>query len=515
MLAKEMDVDVMVFRKTNLSFLQRAGTFKLFAHVAADSLAFSISVLAAYYCSLLIKQGINPALPHPSVEAALRAYPALFFLPMLALLVGSYSKGHYSRFKGLWEEWGELTKLSLSILGMTIGVLFIAKTNFSRTWILGSWTLILISIPLVRCLTKTVLHKQGKWLTPAIVLGSGQNAVDAALALESDFNMGYRVIGLAEIDRLNAKIEASTVGLALTRSAKDPITKKEHVFPLVHRKQDFLKIIKETKPYFVLALEPGELSKYQSFVSEVMLHTRNFSIIPPLKGVPLVGAEISPIFRHDVLHLKVRTNLSSWSANLNKRIFDIFFATVGLILLSPMLLIVSALIKSDGGSVFFSQRRAGFKGSTFGCLKFRSMRTDSDDVLERLLASDDKLRKEYLDTQKLKDDPRITRIGKIIRKYSIDELPQLFNVLLGQMSLVGPRPVRPDELLSHYGESADLYKSSPPGITGLWQVSGRNDLDYQTRVRLDAWYVQNKNFWGDLKLIGKTVGVILKGDGAY
>ena len=462
-----------------------------------------------------IKQGLTPELAHPSVEAALQAYPALFFLPMLALLIGSYSMGHYSRFKGLWEEWGDLTKLSLSILGMTIGVLFISKVNFSRAWILGSWTLILISIPLVRCLTKAVLHKQGKWLTPAIVLGTGQNAVDAALALESDFNMGFRVIGLAEIDKLNGTVEANTDELILTRSAKDSITKIEHVFPLVHGKQDFLRIIKETKPYFVLALEPGELSKYQSFVSEVMLHSTNFSIIPPLKGVPLIGAEISPIFRHDVLHLKVKTNHSCWKANLSKRIFDIIIATVALILLSPMLLIVAALIKSDGGSVFFSQRRAGFKGSTFGCLKFRSMCTDSDDVLQRLLASDDKLRKEYRDTQKLKDDPRITGIGKIIRKYSIDELPQLFNVLLGQMSLVGPRPVRPDELLSHYGESADLYKSSPPGITGLWQVSGRNDLDYQTRVRLDAWYVQNKNFWGDLKLIGKTVGVILKGDGAY
>ena len=505
----------MVFPKTNLSFFQRTSTFKLFAHIVADCLAFLISVLAAYYCSFLIKQGINPELPHPSVEAALRAYPALFFLPMVALLIGSYSKGHYSRFKGLWEEWGELTKLSLSILGMTIGVLFIAKTNFSRAWLLGSWTLILISIPLVRCYTKTVLHNQGKWLTPAIILGSGQNAVDAALALESDFNMGYRVIGLAEIDRLNATVEANTDGLALTRSAKDPITRKEHIFALIHSKQKLLNIIEETKPYFVLALEPGEHSKYQSFVSEVMLHSQNFSIIPPLKGVPLVGAEISPIFRHDVLHLKIRTNLSSWKVNLSKRIFDMFFATVVLILLSPMLLIVSALIKSDGGSVFFSQRRVGFKGSTFGCLKFRSMCTDSDDVLERLLASDDKLRKEYLDTQKLKDDPRITRIGKIIRKYSIDELPQLFNVLLGQMSLVGPRPVRPDELLSHYGESADLYKSSPPGITGLWQVSGRNNLDYQTRVRLDSWYVQNQNFWGDLKLIVKTVGVILKGEGAY
>ena len=504
-----------MFPKTNSSFLQRAGTFKLFAHIVADCLAFTMSVIAAYYFSFVIKQGINPELSHPSVEAAIRAYPALFFLPMLALLIGSYSKGHYSRFKGLWEEWGELTKLSLSILGITIGVLFISKISFSRAWILGSWALILISIPLVRCLTKTVLHKHGKWLTPAIILGSGQNAVDAALALESDFNMGYRVIGLAEIDRLNTTVEASTDGLAVTRSAEDPITRKEYVFALVHRKQDFLKIVEKAKPYFVLALESGELLKYQSFLNELTLNSRNFSIIPPLKGVPLVGAEISPIFRHDVLHLKLSTNHSCWKANLSKRIFDIIFATVALILLSPMLLIVSALIKSDGGSVFYSQRRAGFKGSTFGCLKFRSMRTDSDDVLERLLASDNKLRKEYLDTQKLKDDPRITKIGKIIRKYSIDELPQLFNVLLGQMSLVGPRPVRPDELLSHYGESAGLYKSSPPGITGLWQVSGRNDLDYQTRVRLDAWYVQNQNFWGDLKLIGKTVGVVLKGEGAY
>ena len=513
MLSKELDV--LMFPKTNFSFFQRTSTFKLFAHIVGDSLGFTISVLAAYYCSFLVKQGINPELPHPSVEAALTAYPAIFFLPMLALLVGAYSKGHYTSFKGLWEEWGELTKLSLSILGMTVGVLFISKISFSRAWILGSWALILICIPLARCLTKTVLHKQGKWLTPAIVLGSGQNAVDAALALESDFNMGYRVIGLADIERLNATVEANTDGLVLTRPAKDPVTKKEHVFPLIHGKQDFLRILKETKPYFVLALEPGEYSKHQSFVSEVVLYSKNFSIIPPLKGVPLIGTEISPIFRHDVLHLKVRTNLSCWRANLSKRTFDIFFASVALILLSPLLLIVAVLIKSDGGSVFFSQRRAGFKGSTFGCLKFRSMRTDSDEVLHRLLATDDKLRREYLETQKLKDDPRITKIGKIIRKYSIDELPQLFNVLLGQMSLVGPRPVRPDELLSHYGESADLYKSSPPGITGLWQVSGRNDLDYQTRVRLDTWYVQNQNFWGDLQLIGKTVGVVLKGEGAY
>ena len=148
-------------------------------------------------------------------------------------------------------------------------------------------------------------------------------------------------------------------------------------------------------------------------------------------------------FRHDVLHLKVKTNHSCWKANLSKRIFDIISATVLLILLSPMLLIVSALIKRDGGSVFYSQRRAGFKGSTFGCLKFRSMRTDSDEVLERLLASDDKLRKEYRDTQKLKDDPRITRIGKIIRKYSIDELPQLFNVLLGLSLIHISEPTRP------------------------------------------------------------------------
>lgn len=216
-----------------------------------------------------------------------------------------FVKGHYSRFKGLWEEWGELTKLSLSILGMTIGVLYISKISFSRAWILGSWTLILISIPLVRCYTKTVLHKQGKWLTPAIIFGSGQNAVDAALALESDFNMGYRVIGLVEIDRLNTTVEANTDGLVLTRSAKDPVTKKEYAFALVHRKQDVLKIIEETKPYIVLALGPRELSNYQSFVSEVMLHSRTSSIIPPLKGVPLVGAEISPIFRHDVLHLKI------------------------------------------------------------------------------------------------------------------------------------------------------------------------------------------------------------------
>ncbi|EHW2479843.1 sugar transferase, partial [Escherichia coli] len=168
----------------------------------------------------------------------------------------------------------------------------------------------------------------------------------------------------------------------------------------------------------------------------------------------------------------------------------------------------------DGGPAIYGHDRVGIHGKTFKCLKFRSMVVNSKEILDELLKNDPKAKEEWDATFKLKNDPRITKIGAFLRKTSLDELPQLLNVLKGEMSLVGPRPIINAEL-ERYNDQVDYYLLSKPGMTGLWQVSGRSDVDYDTRVYFDAWYVKNWSMWNDIAILLKTVIVVLKKDGAY
>ena len=197
-----------------------------------------------------------------------------------------------------------------------------------------------------------------------------------------------------------------------------------------------------------------------------------------------------------------------------KRVFDIVASFLALVLLAPLFLIVAVAIKKDGGPAFYSHRRVGRDGAMFSCFKFRSMYEDSEKRLETLLAHNTEAKTEWEEHYKLKNDPRITRLGHFLRESSIDELPQLLNVLKGDMSLVGPRPVILKEL-EKYGEAKGTYLSVRPGLTGLWQVSGRNDLDYETRVALDVEYVESYAFRTDLIILVKTIRVVLEGRGAY
>ena len=206
--------------------------------------------------------------------------------------------------------------------------------------------------------------------------------------------------------------------------------------------------------------------------------------------------------------------MNSARASLSKRLFDVFGSVLALAFLSPIFLFVAVLVRRDGGSAFFSHERVGLGGTTFVCLKFRSMYGDSDTRLETLLASDPNAKQEWSEHYKLKEDPRITPLGHFLRESSIDELPQLVNVLRGNMSLVGPRPVIVEEL-EKYGDAKEAYLSVRPGLTGLWQVSGRNDLDYETRVALDTEYVETWSFKADVIILLKTIRVVIDRRGAY
>ena len=208
--------------------------------------------------------------------------------------------------------------------------------------------------------------------------------------------------------------------------------------------------------------------------------------------------------------------MGSFMGNVVKTAFDYILTLVGAVFISPLLAYIAYRIKKeDPGPVFFAHTRIGKDGNPFPCYKFRSMVVNSQEMLQKYLAENPAAREEWERDFKLKDDPRVTPIGKFLRSTSLDELPQIFNVLRGEMSLVGPRPVIQEELDKYYGETAKLYCTVKPGITGLWQVSGRSDIGYDERVALDATYIKYRSMWGDIVILWKTIGVVLMKKGAY
>jgi len=199
-----------------------------------------------------------------------------------------------------------------------------------------------------------------------------------------------------------------------------------------------------------------------------------------------------------------------------KRFFDIGFSIFAIIITLPITIPIAFIIKlTDGGNIIYGHERIGKDGKKFKVLKFRSMYMDADKKLKEILENNPKAKEEWEKTFKLKNDPRITPIGKFLRKTSLDELPQFLNVLRGDMSVVGPRPVVEEELIKYYKDKADLYKSVKPGVTGYWQVEGRSDTDYDERIRMDEYYIKNQSFLMDLKIIFQTIKVVITGKGAY
>lgn len=286
--------------------------------------------------------------------------------------------------------------------------------------------------------------------------------------------------------------------------------------PIINEtRQSIWELVTKKTDQFIIALEDKETEERDQWLRYLSKKFyRSVSVIPTLRGLPLYSTDMSFIFSYDVILLRINNNLAKRSSRMLKRTVDILLSILLIVLLSPLFLWLYFVVKKDGGNVIYGHSRIGQNGKVFKCLKFRTMVMNSEQILADLLKNNAEAKKEWERDFKLKNDPRITPIGKFLRQSSLDELPQLFNVLVGQMSLVGPRPVVQKEL-TYYQEDVDYYLMAKPGMTGLWQVSGRNDVDYETRVYFDSWYVKNWSLWNDIAILCKTFKVILRRSGAY
>ena len=404
----------------------------------------------------------------------------------------------YTRHKPFWME---LQRIYMGLLVMCVlGVAFKALAQASQGWLMWVVLCLVLAVllPLARRLARQLLQVLQLWQKPTLIFGTGENAKEACLALHSEPALGFRVQGF----------------MCLKNCSQPPATPVPGL-PVVNwsgRDEDYL-LLKHF--HCVVAVEAEEKDLRDTLIRQLTQHqVKDVHVIPAMRGVPLYGLDTSHFFSHEVLMIQVRNNLANPVFRVLKRGFDVLGSTVLLCLLSPLFAFVAYKVSRDGGKAFFGHTRVGQDSVPFQCYKFRSMVVNAQEVLQNLLATDPVAKAEWDKDFKLKNDPRINALGHFLRKTSLDELPQLWNVLKGEMSLVGPRPVVQAEL-DRYGQDVAYYLMGKPGMTGLWQVSGRNDVDYETRVYLDAWYVKNWSLWTDIAILFKTIGVVTGRSGAY
>lgn len=418
------------------------------------------------------------------------------FLGLLVILVFWYQE-HYIKRRPFWEEMLQVVKIISLVLVVNLSIAFILGKGSLKVLLIGFWCSYAIILPLGRLVTKWILLKLNLWQRTLYIIGYDKNALHAYLLFARNKFMGYRLEAFVDVFN-HAKVQLGHLPASMISEA------------------ELLNRIKRDKYCDVIvALNSHELNQKIKFISFLQHNCLSLLILPDISGLSLYGAQVEHFFGNDQLVLRLNTNLSKKINKLIKRIFDIVMVLIMLVLISPLMLTIAIMIKKTTKSkVFFMHRRIGKNGEPFKCMKFQTMYPNSKEILQELLSSDPAIKREWEISFKLKNDPRVTPIGKFLRATSLDELPQLFNVLIGNMSLVGPRPIILEEV-ERYQDSYYYYQLVLPGITGLWQVSGRSDVDYVNRVRLDEWYVKNWSIWYDIVILLKTIAVVIKRTGAY
>ena len=383
------------------------------------------------------------------------------------------------------------------LIAYIIALYFFTDWMAARSFFVVFWLVLLITLYIERLLISLWLKHSHHLYEDVIFVGAGKTAERALHYFQDDLGYRYHVIGFLDDNPISDKIPDK--------------------YKLLGKINEAEKIVENSHVQNVIITAPGmERDKLQQLITTVQPHVRNLSYVPDLIGTPMAGVEAQSLFSEEILMLHMKNNLALRRNRIYKRLFDLILSVAGGIVISPILLFLAICIKLDSkGNVFYNADRIGKDGKNFKCYKFRSMYINGDEILKTYLAKNPEAAAEWKKYAKLRDyDPRVTKAGTWMRKYSLDELPQILNVIKGDMSLVGPRPYLPREK-EDIGEELDTITMSMPGITGYWQVSGRNDVSFQERVTMDAWYVRNWSVWLDIMYLAETFTAVVFGKGAY
>lgn len=444
--------------------------------VFSDAIAIAASFLVAIFIWKQVRADIN-------IEAHLTIIPYI----IMFFILSYQSMAHYPGIGiGPVQELKKTSTSASIVFFVMIALSFFLRnsTIFSRAVMVISWVIILVSIPLTRKLFRRLALQMGVWGIPVAIVGKADN-----------------------VTRIQQRLSMHPLGgfwpvLCISGQLKNifPATKKsDHLFSRIST--------------LIVITDGGNFDSIHHLLTQNLYQFKQTILIFDEAKIGPVWFTLINIAEN--VGFEVANNLLNRGYKISKRIVEIAL----IILSSPLSLIFFVLITiaiklNSPGPVFYKQKRIGYDGKELWVLKFRTMQQNADKIITQYLANNPAYRAEWEENFKLREDPRITSLGKILRQTSFDELPQIWNVLKGEMSLVGPRPIVQNEI-PLYGEYFEIYKQVKPGITGLWQISGRNDLPYQERVLLDVYYIQNWSVWLDIHILMHTFLAVIQRRGAY
>lgn len=456
----------------------------LAAMVASDAAALLISVALGVMAKFWLDGEVT-------LMAYLRLWPFLLVFLSVYFGMGLYSGVALSPQEELRRTTYASTIVFLTLAAVTVS--FRGATSHFTWTLLLSICISVALVPILRASVRYWLADSEWWGFPAVIFGSCASSQAAIRAMRRDPGVGLRPVAILD----DASPRRSVEGV--------PMVRGEELAELVQKDDGNL--------YAVVVLSGQRYEEIRSTVDQYAAKFSHILIVPDLMGFSSYWVNEKMVGGQWGLEVCQRATLPEYLQI--KRCLDLLLCLLLAPVSLPLVALIALWVKLDSpGPVFYGHPRIGRNGRTFVAWKFRSMVVDGDAVLARHLAINPAAREEWEATQKLANDPRVTRAGAILRKSSLDELPQLWNVLRGEMSHVGPRPIVQAEV-AKYGESFELYKSVDGGMTGLWQVSGRSDTSYAERVTLDTFYARNWSIWLDFCILFRTIGAVLFRKGAY
>ncbi len=460
-----------------------------------------LAAVAAASCLALFARELTGGYVDWPQYAALS--PRLAIFPLLYAAGGLYPGTFLRRYEEL-KKLSMATSAGFMVMALTF---FLTKEgqSFSRVALVMAWAAALFLVPLTRSLLRARCAAKQQWVSQLAVFGRGSSLTALLAALQKNARSGMAPVALV------LPPGASTPDQSLLPEPIEII----RAAPLQEDTRKTLRALTKRHPniHALLVLSGYSQREQEEWLNVTEQCFSRILLIPD--ALPGERSWDMAAYIGSVPGLMLRQNLLDKRRLRMKRVLDITLTICGCTVLLPLLLLLALLVRLDSrGPALFSHERIGRNGKRFMAYKFRTMAVNAAELLEKHLAANPELRREWEETQKLKDDPRITRMGHFLRKSSLDELPQLLNVLKGEMSLVGPRPIVENEI-AKYGEAYELYTQVRPGITGLWQISGRSDTTYAERIHFDRYYISNWSVWLDIHIIFRTIPEVLGGKGAY